>query len=237
MTDITTRTGNRRVTSGHAGVALGVIALSISLGVPSEAAKVINGKSLKNNSVTSQKIKNNNLTGKDVKNDSLRGEDIKESSLEGVLKTGDVAAFGNASSVAINDFTASTFTSLVDTSFTAPRDGFLYLTGAVSAEDDSSFAGGGRLLYRLSLDGASLTDHTYAHELDYPEVSGAGDSGAATAVVPVSAGAHTVSLDGREVGSGSFILGREVSVLFVPSGAGFAPPARATSGKGAHPQG
>ncbi len=157
-TDTNTRTGNRRLTSGRVGVALGVVALTISLGVPSEAAKVINGKSLKNNSVTTQKIKNNNLTGKDVKNDSLTGKDVKESSLQGVLKSGDVAAFGNATSTSINDFTSPVFTSLVATSFSAPRDGVLYITGAVSAEDDSSLAGPGQLLYRLSVDGSSLSD-------------------------------------------------------------------------------
>jgi len=44
------------------------------------------------------------------------------------------------------------------------------------------------------------------------------------AVVAVGAGAHTVSLQAREVGTGDFILGRDISVIFVPSGSGSAAP-------------
>ncbi|CAN5428101.1 hypothetical protein BH11ACT8_BH11ACT8_29060 [soil metagenome] len=236
MNDLTNRSGSR-ITSGRVGVALGVVALTFSLGVPSQAAKVINGSALKNNSVTTQKIKNNNLTGTDVKQDSLTGADIKEASLKGVLKPGDVAAFGAASSASIDNFTSAGFTSVIDKSFTAPANGFLYITGSISAEDDGSFAGGGWLFYRLSLDGASLTASQFAHELDNRSANQAGSSGAVTGVVPVTKGAHTVSLDAVEFGTGSFIIGRDVSVLFVRDGSGFLPPAKVKVGRAARPQG
>ena len=224
MTDNPPPQGSR-LTSGRLGVVLGALALTLALGVPSEAAKLIHGKKLKNNTVTSQKIKNQNLTGKDVKNDSLTGADVQESSLQGLLRPGDVAAFGNASDTFINDFTAGTFTPIVSTTFDAPSAGVLHIVGTLSAEDDSTFAGEGRLVYRLRLDADPLTSELFAHELHYAS-SGAGDSGGVTGVVPVTPGTHTVHLEAREVASGSFITGREVSVIFVPSGAGFTPPAR-----------
>ncbi len=224
MTDTQTRQGPRG-RKNRLIMILGVVAIMLAWGVPSEAAKLINGSKLKNNSVTSQKIKNNNLTGKDVKNDSLKGADIKESSLQGLLRPGDVAAFGEANDTFIDDFTAAAFTSVVSTTFDAPSAGVLHITGAVSAEDDGSLAGDGRLLYRLRLDATPLTSEIFAHELDYPG-SGAGASGAATGVVPVTAGSHTVHLDGQEFGAGSFITGREVSVIFLPTGTGFTPPAK-----------
>ena len=230
MAESTSNSTTRRLTSGRLGLVLGAAALTVSLGVPSEAAKLINGSKLKNNSVTSQKIKNNNLTGKDVKNDSLTGADIKESTLTGLLRPGDVAAFGNASDTFIDDFTSGAFTPLLSTTFDAPTDGVLHITGAVSAEDDGSLAGDARLLYRLRLDATPLTSEIFAHELDYPG-SGAGASGAATGVVPVTAGSHTVHLDGQEIGTGSFITGREVSVIFLPTGSGFTPPAKMRSNR------
>ncbi len=215
MTETTTARRPRRVTSGRVALACGVLALVVSTGGVSEAAKLINGSQLKNNSVA----------GKKLKNDTVTGKKIKESSLKGVLMAGDVAAYGNASSTSINDFTTGVFTPIVSRAFTAPKNGVLYITGSVSAEDDISFAGNGHLLYRLSLDGAGLTSNVFAHELDY-SASGTADSGAVTGVVPVTKGAHTVALDARDSGSGSFIIGREISVLFVPTGEGFTPPAK-----------
>lgn len=215
MTDTTRGPRTRRITSGRVALACGALALVVSTGGVSEAAKLINGSKLQNNSVAGKKLKNNTVTGKK----------IKESSLKGVLKAGDVAAFGNGTSTAINDFTSGAFTPIVSKAFKAPKNGVLYITGSVSAEDDISFAGNGHLLYRLSLDGTSLTSNPFAHELDYA-ASGAADSGAVTSVVPVTKGSHSVALDARETGSGSFILGREVSVLYVPAGSGFTPPAK-----------
>ena len=225
MNDIQTGKSPRARLRKRLVIILGIVAIALAWGVPSEAAKLINGNKLKNNSVTSKKIKNNNLTGKDVKNDSLKGADIKESSLKGLLRPGDVAAFGNASDTFIDNFTSGAFTPLISTTFDAPTDGVLHVTGAVSAEDDVTLGGTGQLAYRLRLDATPLTSETRAHELGYAGTGGAA-SGATTGVVPVTAGSHTVHLDGLELGTGSFIYGREVSVIFLPTGSGFTPPAR-----------
>ena len=123
----------------------------------------------------------------------------------------------------VDNFTSGATVPLVSKSFSVPKAGLLYVTGAVSAEDDASLGGDGRLSYNLRLDGTVLSNGL--HELDYPGV-GAGDSGATTAVIPVSAGNHTISLVGNEFGTGSFITAREISALYVPSGSGFVPPAR-----------
>jgi hypothetical protein len=226
MTERNPRTRTKRITSGRLGLACGALALVVSTGGVSEAAKLIDGSKLKNHSVAAKKLKNKTLTGKQVKNNKLTGKQIKESSLKGVLKAGDVAAYGNGTSAFIDNFTTGAFTSITDTSFTAPQNGVLYITGSVSAEDDFSLGGNGRLLYRLALDGAPLTSDILAHELTYNDLDVVGDSGAVTGVVPVTKGAHTVALEARELGTGSFVRGREVSVLFVPAGKGFTAPAK-----------
>lgn len=203
----------RRVTSGSLALVCGVAALGVSLGLPAEAAKKIHGKTLVNNTVSGKKITNNTVTGKDV----------NEKTLKGFVKAGHVAAFGAAESAFIDNFTAGAFTPIVSKTFKAPRAGVLYITGSLSAEDDVTLGGDGHLSYRLRLDGTGL--NSGLHELDYPGLGG-GDSSGITAVVPVSAGTHTVHLDAEETGTGSFVIGREVSVLFVPSGSGFTPPAK-----------
>lgn len=50
------------------------------------------------------------------------------------------------------------------------------------------------------------------------------NTGAASAVIPVSAGAHTAFIEAREEGTGSFFFGRDLSVLFVPGGSGVSIP-------------
>jgi hypothetical protein len=228
MTERNPRTRTRRITSGRLGLACGALALVVSTGGVSEAAKLIDGGKLKNHSVAAKKLKNKTLTGKQVKNNKLTGKQIKESSLKGVLKAGDVAAYGNGTSAFIDNFTTGgAFTPITDTSFTAPQNGVLYITGSVSGQDDITLGGNGRLHYRLSLDGAPLTADVLAHELDYDDGAlASGDSGAVTGVVPVTKGAHTVALEARETGTGSFVRGREISVLFVPAGNGFTAPAK-----------
>ncbi|WP_134767191.1 hypothetical protein [Nocardioides sp. 1609] len=219
-TSTTTHPRRRRLTAGGLGLVCGVAALSVSLGVPSEAAKLITGKDVKNSS----------LTGKDIKKDSLSGSDIKEKSLQGVLKSGQVAAFGDAESASIDNFTTGVLTPIVSTAVSAPTSGVLYITGTVSSEDDITVAGAGRMQYGLALDGSQLSNGL--HILDYDnETAGNDESGSATAVVPVTAGNHTVALTARNLAGGNFVLGREISVLFVPSGSGFTPPAKPAAPK------
>ncbi|MBS42102.1 MAG: hypothetical protein CMH83_02760 [Nocardioides sp.] len=250
-----------RISSGRLALVVSTLALLVVTGAPSEAAKLINGKNLKNNSVTGKKIKNGSLTGADLKNNSVSGGDLKngsvsgadlkngsvsgadvkdgsltgadlaadsvsgaqvdESSLQGLLGDGDVAVFGSSDLGEVNDFTANSFTSVLELSMTAPSDGFVLVTGSISAEDDTSLVGPGWLNYRVSLDGASPS-FEYNHELAYEEMSPSGGavaaSGAVSFVFPVSAGAHTFDLEAMEVGAGSYLFGRTLTAIFTPSG-------------------
>ena len=155
------------------------------------------------------------------------------------LKSADARADGFASSVDIDNFTSAAFTSIGDKSFNAPAAGFAYVTASFSAEDDASFAGGGNMFYRLALDGTPVTDDVFYHQLQTSAANGiVGESGSLTDVIPVTAGAHTFSLSAREAGSGSFILGRDISILFVPNGSSSAIPQKAGGGggSGSNPQ-
>jgi hypothetical protein len=58
-----------------------VIAVFLSVAGSAAAAKVITGKSIKNNTITSSDIKNNSIKSGDVKNGSLVKKDFKKSQL------------------------------------------------------------------------------------------------------------------------------------------------------------
>jgi hypothetical protein len=214
----------RRITSGRLALVCAILALVVSLGAPSEAAKLINGKLLKNDSVAGKKLKNSTiagakikadaLTGAKVKADTLTGSDINESTLTGVLKTGDVAVYGVGKDEPFASPPQAAFAPVLSKAFTAPTNGVLYITGTIGGVDDTTVGGVGRLLYRLRLDETPLTSYVAAHGLSFVSTY---DSGAVTGVVPVTKGAHTVHLETRENGSGSYIHGREISVLFVPN--------------------
>lgn len=143
------------------------------------------------------------------------------------LAANGVRADGSHTSSFIDDFTGSGVP-ISSKTFTAPSAGVVMITGSISAEDDCSLSGLGRLFYNLSLDGTDVYSG-FAYELGYPQdcaVGGdIGDSGALTAVVPVSAGSHTVALTASELGSGSFIEGHGVSAVFTPTGSGTPIPA------------
>src|SRR3954447_13870933 len=71
---------NHRRRSGHClgmrkpspTTVIALIALFVALGGPATAAKLISGKKLKNNSVTSAKIRNRTLTSDDISRGTLR---------------------------------------------------------------------------------------------------------------------------------------------------------------------
>jgi hypothetical protein len=144
-----------------------------------------------------------------------------------------VRADGAVTDGFIDDFTSSAYTPVLSKTFVAPSSGFLHITGSISAEDDCSLAGSGRLAYRLRLDATPVTDSFFGFELDYEDCANIAtevfsDSGATSAVVPVSTGVHTIHLDAREQDSGSFIQGRSITAVFVPNGSGTVIPAAAS---------
>jgi hypothetical protein len=152
-----------------------------------------------------------------------------------LLANNQVRADGTQTSSFIQDFTAASFTSIASKTFSAPSNGFVMITGSVSAEEDCSLSGIGNLFYGLSVDGTPVTADPGAYELSYPvecatatEIN-VGDSGAATAVVAVNAGTHTISLNAAEQGTGSFIYGRSVTSVFVPTGSADATPTVTTT--------
>ena len=152
-----------------------------------------------------------------------------------LLANNQVRADGTQTSSFIQDFTAASFTSIASKTFSAPSNGFVMITGSVSAEEDCSLSGIGNLFYGLSVDGTPVTADPGPYELSYPvqcatatEIN-VGDSGAATAVVAVNAGSHTISLNAAEQGTGSFIYGRSVTSVFVPTGSADATPTVTTS--------
>lgn len=69
---------NRRPT---ASTVISCTALFVALGGTSYAAVTIDGKDLKNRSVTAKKVKTRTLTGTQIKNDALTGKQVKESTL------------------------------------------------------------------------------------------------------------------------------------------------------------
>ncbi|HUG60336.1 MAG TPA: hypothetical protein VMP03_00730 [Methylomirabilota bacterium] len=176
--------------------------------------------------VSSRDVKNESITSRDIKNGSVFGRDIRD----GSIKTEDLSstvfpASGAAASDFIDDFTTSTFESIVSTSITAPTAGLLLVFGSVSAEDDLSIAGGGTLLGRISIDGVATTNEEFFAEMSTSNADNIlGAVMALNIVVPVDPGVHTVAIEAREAGSGSFILGRSISVLFVANGSGVSVP-------------
>jgi hypothetical protein len=221
-------------------------------------------KQLKKNAVTTPKIKNGAVTGAKIKLSSLgkvpsaanadhstaadsatnatnATNAANANTLGGLLPSAflgaaNARADGFASSADIDNFTSSTYTNIAAKTFTAPVAGFIFVVGTVSTEDDLSFAGRGDLFYRLARDGTGLTNDLFYHEIASDSGTNiTGTSGAASAVVPVTAGSHTVSLQAREAGTGDFILGRDISVIFVPNGSASTIPF-APSGSGPSPQ-
>jgi hypothetical protein len=185
------------------------------------------------NKVFNQKI----TTAKAGDADKLDGTDSA-----GFLKTADIRVDGAVSDVYIPSFTSATFTPLISKSFTAPSDGFLFIVGSVSWESSDA---DGCLAYRLRLDSTPVTSDSFAYVgvVDAVDTTPPGhwqDSGSASAVVPVTSGAHTVHLDGQEKCTSSFIIGRDISVIFAKSGSGVTTPVRSpgrTAGSGIPAQG
>jgi hypothetical protein len=134
-----------------------------------------------------------------------------------------VRLFGKAESADIAN-PGTSFADVISQTITAPQAGFVFIVATISAEDDSDFANGGYLEYLLALDGTRLTNQDGYHQLATSGVTVAGASGAVSAVVPVSAGSHTVSLQAKEIGTGSYVRGRDISVMFAPKGSGTTPP-------------
>jgi hypothetical protein len=140
----------------------------------------------------------------------------------GFLQTTDIRVDGAASDTYIPNFSSAAFTPILSKSFTAPSNGFLFIVGSVSWESSLDPAS---MRYRLRLDSTPVTSDPFAYMAD---VEGTENqvAGSASAVVPVTAGNHTVHLDANMFAGQAFIIGRDLSILFAESGSGVTIPVR-----------
>lgn len=132
-----------------------------------------------------------------------------------VQKSG-VRVDGTATSADI-PLTGSTFTPILTKTLAAPTGGYLFVIGTLSTIKTGNPAGVSVVEYGLTLDGAALTTDSGYHTYNGNEAMPYG-SGAISAVVQVSAGTHTIALTARDQGTGSQVRGRDLSLVFTPSG-------------------
>jgi hypothetical protein len=137
------------------------------------------------------------------------------------IKRGETVAAGKTVETKIDKFTTSSFTPIATAKLNAPGVGWLYITGTLSAKDDATTVGNGKLQYRLAVNDTALTTTPESYELFLPDGIDSRENGAATGVIKTTAkGEYRVQLQAQEAtpGTGSTILGRNVSVMFVPKG-------------------
>jgi hypothetical protein len=133
----------------------------------------------------------------------------------GYLLTSGVRADGVATSADVDVTTGPVV--LLSKAVTAPTAGYVFVVATLSGKQKSTTGGYGWLQYRLQLDGAAVTPDASYHQLVTHDENFIAD-GALSAVLPVTAGAHTLGLEVFESGAGTVVLGRDLSVLFTPSG-------------------
>ncbi|MDX6374032.1 MAG: hypothetical protein QOD98_3020 [Nocardioidaceae bacterium] len=131
------------------------------------------------------------------------------------LRTSGVRADGVATSADI-DVTTGPVT-LLSKTFVAPTDGFVFVVATLYGRQKSAVGGYGLLSYKIVLDATPLTPDNQYHQLVTHDEN-FGDSGSVSAVVPVAAGSHTVGLQVFENGAGTVVNGRDLSMIFTPSG-------------------
>ncbi len=126
----------------------------------------------------------------------------------------------------IDKFNSTSFSSIADTTVNVPAAGFLQVVGDVSAKDDvttTSGVNGTKLDYRLSVGSNPLSKTADSFELFLPDIAPTADqreNGSVNGVATVSTkGPVKVSLDAQVNSGGSAtILGRSLSIVFVPKG-------------------
>jgi hypothetical protein len=137
------------------------------------------------------------------------------------IKRGETLANGKTIETKIDKFTSPTFTPIATAKVNVPGPGWLYITGTVSAKDDSATAGDAKLQFRLAVDSTPLTTTPESFELFMPDGLPGRENGTVTGVVKTTAKKlQKVHLQAQEAapGTGSTILGRSVSAIFVPKG-------------------
>ena len=124
---------------------------------------------------------------------------------------------GTATSGDITITASSTFSTVLTKAVTAPTDGYVLVSATLTAFKGGAAGGTSILDYGLGLDGTPLTTDGGYHSIVTTDSVFQG-SGAISAVVAVTAGTHTFTLLVRDQGTGSSIRGRDLSLIFAPSG-------------------
>jgi len=145
------------------------------------------------------------------------------STVGGLLPGDLIRVNGSMSDAYIDNFTAGTWTDILTTQIEAPVEGVLLVMGSVGVEDDSSLTGDALVGLRLTIDGVA----THSDDMGYTvELSGDPNAepfstiASLNASVAVGQGQHTVAIQAREYGSGTFFHTRSVSALFSAFGGG-----------------
>ncbi|MCX6398325.1 MAG: hypothetical protein NTX33_00140 [Propionibacteriales bacterium] len=158
--------------------------------------------------ITGAQIKDGTVSGADIKNNSLSGADIKDESRIFA------ATAGVTPGTELNDFTSPNWVAIVSKTFTV-RAGYLFITADLYAQPDNSLGSDGYLEYAIKVDGKIVQGRHVLDTLlsDHNELAGS-----VTAVVPVSAGSHTIKLIAREGASGSYIFERSINAVWTAGG-------------------
>ena len=144
-------------------------------------------------------------------------------------------AWGAGTAEVIDNYTSQQYQSILEKTISAPGDGALTITAAVGIEDDCSIDGLGRIIVRLRVDNKPVWKVPDSFEI-VPNTACAGPErqvrrgllggpsiageGSLTATIPITSGSHSVQFQAAEVGSGTYIQGRGLSIVFLPSGTG-----------------
>jgi hypothetical protein len=143
------------------------------------------------------------------------------------IKRGETLAAGKTVENKIDKFVGTTFSPIATAKINAPGPGFLYIVGSVSAKDDTTTVtpgNGTKLDYRLSVGSTALSKTPDSFELLLPDLGVGNDdrqNGSVNGVFKVTQkGQLKVNLDAQVAGTtpSATILGRSVSVIFVPKG-------------------
>ncbi|WP_182378102.1 hypothetical protein [Nocardioides sp. WS12] len=211
------------------GLALLVVLLLLGSTGGAVAGALITGKQIKDGTVSTIDVTNESLTGTDVRNETLTGADVRNATVTGLdIRDGSVTAAdlidearmwgaieNEPVGVATEEDGGST---LVSKTFTTPA-GYLQLTGGLDANDDDEVVDAGALVATLYIDGQQIDN---ARFLEF-QSEGGGDTASLTAVVPVTAGPHTIELVGFEIGTGSVVWSRDLSAVYTPTGSASTP--------------
>lgn len=133
------------------------------------------------------------------------------------LKTAGVRIDGVATSGDIALTPSGTFTTVLTKTVTAPTDGYVQITASLSTLKGGGPGGTSAVDYNLMVDGTPLTTDTEYHSIVTNDTIYL-NSGSISAVVAVTKGSHTFALRVREQGIGSTLRGRDLSIVFAPTG-------------------